>query len=82
MSLIRRCHQLVASCALASLALSGCAGTSSGPQLPPAAFVATEEGPGEEYVIGPLDELTIFVWRNPNLARKSRSAPTGASPRR
>jgi len=48
------------------LALAGCAGTSA-PQLPPAAFVATQEGPSQEYVIGPLDELSIHVWRNPEL---------------
>ena len=69
--------QLVASVALASLALSGCAGTSAGPQLPPASFVATEEGPGEEYVIGPLDELTIFVWRNPELGAQIQVRPDG-----
>ena len=69
--------QLVASVALASLALSGCAGTSAGPQLPPASFVATEEGPGEEYVIGPLDELTVFVWRNPELGAQVQVRPDG-----
>ena len=69
--------QLVASVALASLALSGCSGTSAGPQLPPASFVATEEGPGEEYVIGPLDELTIFVWRNPELGANVQVRPDG-----
>ena len=69
--------QLVASVALASLALGGCAGASNGPQLPPAAFVATEEGPGEEYVIGPLDELTIFVWRNPELGAQVQVRPDG-----
>jgi polysaccharide export outer membrane protein len=29
--------------------------------------VATQEGPSQEYVIGPLDELSIHVWRNPEL---------------
>ena len=69
--------QLVASVVLASLALSGCAGTSSGPQLPPATFVATQEGPGEDYVIGPLDELTVFVWRNPELGAQVQVRPDG-----
>ena len=69
--------QFVATCVLASLALSGCAGASNGPQLPPAALVATEEGPGEEYVIGPLDELTIFVWRNPELGANVQVRPDG-----
>ncbi|MDP3677023.1 MAG: polysaccharide export protein [Novosphingobium sp.] len=69
--------QLVATVALSSLALGGCAGASNGPQLPPASFVATEEGPGEEYVIGPLDELTVFVWRNPELGAQVQVRPDG-----
>jgi polysaccharide export outer membrane protein len=61
----------------ASLALSGCAGGSAGPQLPAASFVAMQEGPGEEYVIGPLDELTVFVWRNPELGASVQVRPDG-----
>jgi polysaccharide biosynthesis/export protein len=73
---IRLSRALLAGAA-ASLALAGCAGTSSSPQLPPASFVATEEGPGEEYVIGPLDELTVFVWRNPELGANVQVRPDG-----
>ena len=62
--------------AVGSLALTGCA-NSSGPQLAPAQFVAMQEGPGEEYVIGPLDELTIYVWRNPELGAKIQVRPDG-----
>lgn len=63
---------------LAAVALTGCAGGSgSGPQLPPASFVQPTEGPGEEYVIGPLDQLTIFVWRNPELGAKVQVRPDG-----
>ncbi len=69
--------QLVVTVALASLALGGCAGSSAGPQLPPATFVATQEGPGEDYVIGPLDELTVFVWRNPELGAQVQVRPDG-----
>ncbi len=66
-----------ASCAVAALALSGCAG-SRGAELPPATFVALQEGPGEQYVIGPLDNLTIHVWRNPELgAEKIQVRPDG-----
>ncbi|MBW8784783.1 MAG: polysaccharide export protein [Novosphingobium sp.] len=72
-----RSARLLAGCALASLALAGCAGGSRGPQLPPASFVAMQEGPGEEYVIGPLDELTIFVWRNPELGAQVQVRPDG-----
>ncbi|MGE3690757.1 MAG: XrtA/PEP-CTERM system exopolysaccharide export protein [Novosphingobium sp.] len=64
-------------CLGAGIALSGCAGTASGPQLPSAAFVAMQEGPGEEYVIGPLDELTVFVWRNPELGAQVQVRPDG-----
>lgn len=46
-------------------------------ELPSASFVAMQEGPGEEYVIGPLDELTIFVWRNPELGASVQVRPDG-----
>ena len=72
-----RFSRLMATSAVASLALTGCAGSSSGPQLPAASFVAMQEGPGEEYVIGPLDELTIFVWRNPELGASVQVRPDG-----
>jgi polysaccharide export outer membrane protein len=72
-----RLTRLLAGAALASLALTGCAGSGGGPQLPPASFVALQEGPGEEYVIGPLDELTIFVWRNPELGAAVQVRPDG-----
>lgn len=72
-----RTSPLLAGCAAASLALGGCAG-GGGTELPPATFVAMQEGPGEEYVIGPLDELTIHVWRNPELgAEKIQVRPDG-----
>ncbi len=67
----------MAGTAAASLALTGCAGSSAGPQLPPASFVAMQEGPGEDYVIGPLDELTVFVWRNPELGAQVQVRPDG-----
>ncbi|MET0372186.1 MAG: XrtA/PEP-CTERM system exopolysaccharide export protein [Sphingobium sp.] len=60
--------------------LGGCAGgggTASSGELPPASFVSTDEGPGEEYIIGPLDDLTIFVWRNPELGAKVQVRPDG-----
>ncbi len=62
---------------LAALTLSGCAGSANGPELPPASFVAMQEGPGEEYVIGPLDQLNVFVWRNPELSAKVQVRPDG-----
>ncbi len=71
-----RFARLLAGPALAALALSGCAG-GGGQQLPPASFVAMQEGPGEDYVIGPLDELTIYVWRNPELGASVQVRPDG-----
>ena len=71
-----RLARLLAGSAMVSLVLTGCA-ASTGPQLPPASFVAMQEGPGEDYVIGPLDELTVFVWRNPELGAKVQVRPDG-----
>ena len=72
-----RLSRLFAGTALLSLTLTGCGGGANGPQLPPASFVAMQEGPGEEYVIGPLDELTVFVWRNPELGANVQVRPDG-----
>ncbi len=58
--------------------LGGCAGArTTGASLPPAAFVGTEADVGEKYIIGPLDELTVFVWRNPELGAKVQVRPDG-----
>jgi polysaccharide export outer membrane protein len=73
----QRISRLLIGAALPSVVLSGCAAGGSGPQLPPASFVSTQEGPGEEYIIGPLDDLTIFVWRNPELGAKVQVRPDG-----
>jgi len=68
--------RLAAMAAAASLMLTGCGG-SNGPQLAPASFVAMQEGPGEEYVIGPLDKLTVHVWRNDELGAQVQVRPDG-----
>lgn len=63
----------------AAFGLAGCAG-SGGPtagELPAASFVSATQGPGEDYLIGPLDQLTIFVWRNPELGAKVQVRPDG-----
>jgi polysaccharide export outer membrane protein len=67
---------LLASASLA-VGLSGCGAGAAGPQLEPARFVAMQEGPGEEYVIGPLDKLTIHVWRNDELGAEVQVRPDG-----
>jgi polysaccharide biosynthesis/export protein len=66
-------------CGVASLVLTGCGGDAvkSASQLPAANFVSGQEGPGDEYVIGPLDELKIFVWRNPELGGTVQVRPDG-----
>ena len=73
----RPISRLLASTAIAAVTLSGCAGGAGGPQLPSATYVAQQEAPGEDYVIGPLDELTIFVWRNPELGADVQVRPDG-----
>jgi polysaccharide export outer membrane protein len=63
--------------ALATM-ITACAGGNGGrPELPSASYVASKEQPGEEYVIGPLDQLNIFVWRNPELSAKVQVRPDG-----
>ena len=64
----------------AAASLGGCASSSStGKSLPAASFVASGEQAAntEKYIIGPLDELTVFVWRNPELGAKVQVRPDG-----
>jgi polysaccharide export outer membrane protein len=59
-------------------ALGGCAtGGSSGNSLPPATFVGSDDIKAEKYIIGPLDQLSIFVWRNAELGAKVQVRPDG-----
>lgn len=57
--------------------VTGCTSVSGGPELPQAPTVSVREGPGEDYLIGPLDQLTVFVWRNPELGAKVQVRPDG-----
>jgi polysaccharide export outer membrane protein len=57
--------------------LTSCGGGRATGELPPASFVSQQEGPGEEYIIGPLDQISIFVWRNPDLSTKVQVRPDG-----
>ena len=62
----------------AAALVSACAGGGGAAgSLPAAAFVPVEEGPGAPYVIGPLDQLQIFVWRNPELSTNVSVRPDG-----
>jgi polysaccharide export outer membrane protein len=66
------------SLATATLALSACAtGRPAGHVLPPASFVNNEAVEAEKYIIGPLDQLNIFVWRNNELGGKVQVRPDG-----
>ncbi len=62
---------------LTAVMVTGCSRGASGPQLPSANLSAQREGPGEDYLIGPLDQLTVFVWRNPELGAKVQVRPDG-----
>jgi len=64
--------------AAAGMFLSGCASSgSSGATLPAANFVGTSDQVGESYLIGASDEITVFVWRNPELGSRVQVRPDG-----
>jgi len=66
------------SLAMATLALSACAtGRPAGHVLPSASFVNDDAVEAEKYIIGPLDQLNIFVWRNNELGGKVQVRPDG-----
>jgi polysaccharide export outer membrane protein len=65
---------------VSAVALTGCAsGGRSGHVLPPAEFVASgnDTQVSENYIIGALDELTVFVWRNQELGANVQVRPDG-----
>ncbi len=63
---------------IGAMLLGGCATVHGGTErLPPAAFASASEGPGADYIVGPLDQLSIFVWRNPELSTSVTVRPDG-----
>ena len=59
------------------MTLGGCAGIGGG-NLPEAPTLSSQAQRGsDEYLIGPRDKLTIFVWRNPELGAKIEVRPDG-----
>ncbi|MDB5671314.1 MAG: polysaccharide export protein [Alphaproteobacteria bacterium] len=70
-------HRLALAIGAAALATAGAASAKSRDSLPSASFVSTDSGPTEKYVIGALDQLNIFVWRNPELSAKVQVRPDG-----
>jgi polysaccharide biosynthesis/export protein len=66
----------LAALAVSAALVAACA--SGGTELPSASYGDGSVAPSEEYTIGPLDEITIHVWRNPELsADKVRVRPDG-----
>jgi len=59
----------------AAAAMAVVAACSGGPSLPPATTVNYDPSP--DYYIGPLDTLSIFVWRNPELSQTVPVRPDG-----
>jgi polysaccharide biosynthesis/export protein len=75
---MRVSYRLSLALGASALALAGCASSgSSGNSLPAASFVAGSEEVSENYIIGASDELTVFVWRNPELGAKVQVRPDG-----
>ncbi len=60
-----------------ALTVTGCATGRTGNALPPASFVGSSEEVSENYQIGPADELSVFVWRNPELSTRISVRPDG-----
>jgi len=68
------------SAAIALLSMLSCATIAQaapGVELPPAPLTPLSGTAGEDYTIGPLDSLTIFVWRNPELGASVSVRPDG-----
>ena len=80
-SLLRKLNKPAMSIAKVSsllclLVIAGC-GTGGKGQLPSAQFVSSNEGPGPQYIVGPLDTLQIFVWTHPELSSPVTVRPDG-----
>ncbi|MGE0179274.1 MAG: XrtA/PEP-CTERM system exopolysaccharide export protein [Sphingomonas sp.] len=61
-----------------ALALAGCGGAPrAGLTLPAASFVGSSDQVSDNYLIGAMDEITIFVWRNPELSANVQVRPDG-----
>lgn len=61
--------------ALASF-LSGC-GTSGGSVVPSASPQPVQSQVGSDYIIGPGDQLNVFVWQNPEISASVPVRPDG-----
>jgi polysaccharide export outer membrane protein len=64
--------------AASAVLLQGCSTSrSTGNSLPAAELSSTAPQVGENYLIGALDQITVFVWRNPELGARVQVRPDG-----
>jgi polysaccharide biosynthesis/export protein len=61
---------------VSTLAIGGCS-SMGGSDLPSAPTIPYQQQASEEYLIGPLDQVQIFVWRNPELGGTVQVRPDG-----
>jgi polysaccharide biosynthesis/export protein len=61
---------------VSTLAISGCS-SMGGSDVPPAPSIPYQQQASDEYIIGPLDKITIFVWRNQELGGTVQVRPDG-----
>jgi polysaccharide export outer membrane protein len=69
----RRAGMVLALCAAAA----GCSTRQPAGTLPPVSGALEAETLPDSYIIGPLDSLQIFVWRNPELSTNVSVRPDG-----
>jgi len=61
-----------------SIALAACASPPDAPTAPTVpASASAADSPDATYVIGPTDQLDVFVWRQPDLSTKAVVRPDG-----
>ncbi len=60
---------------VAGISLAACATGTTLPPAPPAAPIAAEDVP--KYIIGPLDNIEVFVWGSPELSSSAVVRPDG-----
>jgi polysaccharide export outer membrane protein len=73
-------YRLALTATVSALALAGCASTGGSGNTLPASSVISDNASdqvSESYVIGASDEITVFVWRNPELGVRTQVRPDG-----
>jgi len=67
--------RLILTALLVAMSLSACAALSDAPLAP--GIANAKDDVGKDYLIGPGDQLQLFVWRNPDLSVTVRVRPDG-----